>query len=308
MELPLVSIGIPTYNRPEGLRKLLDSMLNQSYKNIELIVSDNATPGNVVDDLVNEYRNKDPRVKFFKQPVNIGALPNFSFVLEQATGKYFMWAADDDDFSPITIERSVNGFLQNSTAVLSSLQCNIIDLRDNAVAQPKFLPDTIGCTNKIKFRKVIDYTFNEINVFFYSLMELEALKKCRSYTAQVFGADVFLVIELLEFGDLYIDSSAIGLTSYLHPQQASVSMESYIKVMSRNSSFWDRNLFFTKYLFHYFKYISRTKKLGFLEKAGLYFYVFKKWISSKKYHLVKYDLRLHKPIQWLKQSFKRKGK
>ena len=60
MELPLVSIGIPTYNRPEGLRKLLDSMLNQTYKNIELIVSDNATPGNTVDELVNEYRRKIP--------------------------------------------------------------------------------------------------------------------------------------------------------------------------------------------------------------------------------------------------------
>ena len=49
---PLVSVGIPTYNRPELLRRAIDSIVNQTYENLEVIISDNATAGNTVEDIV----------------------------------------------------------------------------------------------------------------------------------------------------------------------------------------------------------------------------------------------------------------
>ena len=305
MEGPLVSIGIPTYNRLEGLKKVLDCIVCQTYKNIEVIVSDNASPGNAIGDFVLEYCKKDSRIKFTRQNVNIGAIANFIFVMDQAQGKYFMWAADDDEFSPITIEQSVYGFLQNDAVVLSSLNCNIIDLSKGTVIQPLIIPHTVSYENKIKFRKVIDYMFNEINVYFYSLIKLDALKKCNSYKAKIFGADVFLLLELLEYGDININTSQVGLTSYMHSSQASASMDSYIKIKNTELNIWHRNLFFSNYLFTYLKFISKTKKLKINEKIPLFFYVIREWITTKKFHLVKYDLRLHKPVQWTKKWIKK---
>lgn len=95
---PLVSVGIPTYNRPEGLRRTLECITGQTYKNLEIIVSDNWSPTSETDLVANEFVARDPRVSYFKQTRNSGASENFRFVLRRARGKYFMWAADDDEW------------------------------------------------------------------------------------------------------------------------------------------------------------------------------------------------------------------
>jgi glycosyltransferase involved in cell wall biosynthesis len=98
MEQPLVSICVPTYNRPRGLQKTLESITTQSYKNLEIIVSDNASIDSEVEAVMKEFLSKDSRIKYFKQDTNQGAIFNFRFVREKASGSYFMWAADDDYF------------------------------------------------------------------------------------------------------------------------------------------------------------------------------------------------------------------
>ncbi|CAG1021312.1 partial Glycosyltransferase GlyG, partial [Methylococcales bacterium] len=110
---PLISIGIPTYNRPKGLLRTLRCMLAQTYKNIEIIVSDNSTPGPGVDSVLKMFAPTDRRIRFYRQTNNIGPTENFKFVLSKAGGAYFMWAADDDEWEPEFIERCL------SLAVLS---------------------------------------------------------------------------------------------------------------------------------------------------------------------------------------------
>jgi glycosyltransferase involved in cell wall biosynthesis len=96
--LPLVSVGIPTYNRPELLARTLEHLTRQTYKNLEIIISDNASEGRETVDVVSRFSKSDDRIQFYGQPSNIGAAANFYFVMEKAVGKYFMWAADDDYF------------------------------------------------------------------------------------------------------------------------------------------------------------------------------------------------------------------
>lgn len=95
---PLVSVGIPTYNRPEGLRRTLECITRQTYKNLEIIVSDNCSPGSETEAVAREFMEKDSRIQYFRQHENKGAFFNFKFVLEKATAEYFMWAADDDEW------------------------------------------------------------------------------------------------------------------------------------------------------------------------------------------------------------------
>jgi glycosyltransferase involved in cell wall biosynthesis len=91
---PLVSIGIPTYNRASSyLKHTLRSAVNQTYKNIEIIVSDNCSPDNP-ESVVKEFN--DPRIRYYRQEKNIGAINNFNFCLEQSRGKYFLLLLDDD--------------------------------------------------------------------------------------------------------------------------------------------------------------------------------------------------------------------
>ena len=102
---PLISIGLPTFNRPEGLKKALMQLCNQTYSNIEIIISDNCSPNLQVQEIANSFNKSDLRVKYFRQTKNIGMFDNFRFVLNKSSGKYFMWASDDDEFDKFCIEK-----------------------------------------------------------------------------------------------------------------------------------------------------------------------------------------------------------
>ncbi len=91
---PLVSIGIPTYNRANSyLKHALRSAVNQTYKNVEIIVSDNCSADDT-ESAVKEFN--DSRIRYYRQKENIGAVPNCNFCLEQSQGKYFLALYDDD--------------------------------------------------------------------------------------------------------------------------------------------------------------------------------------------------------------------
>lgn len=107
--LPLVSVGIPTYNRPEGLRRTLSCITAQTYQNLEIIISDNCSPSSDTEAVVRGFMAQDPRISYFKQPVNSGPWSNFLFVLKKSRGEYFMWAADDDEWEADFVTRCLSG-------------------------------------------------------------------------------------------------------------------------------------------------------------------------------------------------------
>lgn len=110
---PLVSVCIPTYNNPDGLRKTLDCITGQSYKDLEIIVSDNCSPDPRVQEVIQEYKKKDGRIKAYRQLLWINVNENYRFVRGKATGKYMMFAQDDDWWSERFIERLVDGLEQH---------------------------------------------------------------------------------------------------------------------------------------------------------------------------------------------------
>jgi glycosyltransferase involved in cell wall biosynthesis len=114
---PLVSVGIPTYNRPDGLERALGQLIEQSYENIEFLVSDNCSTSPEVSQIISNYQSKDPRVRYLKQDVNIGSYPNFQYVLKMAKGTYFMWAADDDEWDEHFIKTCVDN-IGNHTSIM----------------------------------------------------------------------------------------------------------------------------------------------------------------------------------------------
>lgn len=119
---PLVSIGIPTYNRPEGLRRTIEYFICQTYQNLEIIISDNASPDKSIQDVARHFAAKDSRIKFYQQKINIGAASNFQFVLKKATGDFFVWAADDDEWKENFIESCLNSFQKETILVCTKME------------------------------------------------------------------------------------------------------------------------------------------------------------------------------------------
>jgi len=88
-------------------------MAGQTYKELEVIVSDNCSPGEGVQEIIQEFLEKDFSVQYYRQSENKGPFFNFEFVLKKATGYYFMWAADDDKWEENFIETGMEALREN---------------------------------------------------------------------------------------------------------------------------------------------------------------------------------------------------
>jgi len=111
-KMPLVSICIPTYNNARFLRECLDSIVNQTYQNKEIIVSDNVSTDETKK-IVKEYVEKY-KVKYYKNEKNIGAEANFTRCIELTKGEYIAIFHADDLYMLNIIQRQIDTFQNNS--------------------------------------------------------------------------------------------------------------------------------------------------------------------------------------------------
>lgn len=93
-----VTIGMPVFNGASFIQEALDSLLAQTFTDFELIISDNASTDGT-QSICRKYAAQDGRIRYVRQVENRGATSNFKFLLDEAAGEYFMWAASDDVWS-----------------------------------------------------------------------------------------------------------------------------------------------------------------------------------------------------------------
>jgi glycosyltransferase involved in cell wall biosynthesis len=108
---PLVTVGLVTYARPQYLDRALASLSGQDYANLDIVVSNNCSPLEDTERVCRRWVAREPRIRYFLQKRNLGLWGNAAFVLQQAEGEYFMWAADDDSWEPNFVSTLVQCFI-----------------------------------------------------------------------------------------------------------------------------------------------------------------------------------------------------
>lgn len=126
VESPLVSIGLPVFNGERYLQLAAESLLGQTYTNIELVISDNASD-DATEAICRDLQRYDSRVKYERLASNIGAVPNHNKVLERSTGQFFMWSSHDDLWHPSYVEKCMNLLMLNANAVVAYSSTGYID-------------------------------------------------------------------------------------------------------------------------------------------------------------------------------------
>jgi len=111
----LVSILIPTYNREKYIERAIKSALNQTYRNIEVIISDNCSTDKTLE-IVNTYAAQDQRIRCYQHKENIGPIKNWIAGLEKCTGEYVKILWSDDWIEPAFLDETVP-FLKESNEV-----------------------------------------------------------------------------------------------------------------------------------------------------------------------------------------------
>lgn len=164
--LPLISVGIPTYNRPSGLRRVLECITGQDYENLQIIVADNCSDKEEVRQIVCEFIKNDKRIRYYRHVRNMGPVYNFNFALQKSCGDYFMWAGDDDEWSEKNYISKCAGFLSDNAG--HSLVCGVAKYYENEM----YLRDgaKIELESGDPFQRVLEYYLRvEDNSTFYGL-------------------------------------------------------------------------------------------------------------------------------------------
>lgn len=130
---PLVTIAIITYNRPGFLKKAINSCLSQTYKNIDIFISDNCSEDPEVERICREYAAKDSRIRYVRQETNIGMFNNWKFVERHILGEYVLGLGDDDWLSPNYVEECMKVILNNPDCSLVSGYINFYDQNNDLI-------------------------------------------------------------------------------------------------------------------------------------------------------------------------------
>ena len=192
---PKVSIGLPVYNGEAFLDEALTSLRDQTFDDFELIVSDNASTDSTAD-IVAAHEAVDSRIKYFRQPENIGASENFLFVLSKARTELFMWAAHDDTYEDNWLEVLCNCITGEDVGVRGRIDLT----RDGQVVAEKKPPDF----RRFDFARCFLRNENDYRSHYvYSLFNREKLLRVDTQAINFeYYPDAILTYCLLEQGSL----------------------------------------------------------------------------------------------------------
>jgi len=123
---PRVSIGLPVYNGENYLAKVLDSLLIQTFSDLEIVICDNAST-DATQEICQAYVRKDSRVRYHRNDINLGPGPNYNRAFLLSRGEYFQWAAHDDLFAPDYLEKCVRVLDDDPSVVLCHAKTCFID-------------------------------------------------------------------------------------------------------------------------------------------------------------------------------------
>jgi glycosyltransferase involved in cell wall biosynthesis len=136
---PRVSIGMPVHDGERYLRTALDALLCQTFADFEVIIADNASTDGT-DAICREYAGADPRIRYLRNPTDLGSLRNFNLTFEHARGAYFKWAAHDDLVEPEFLTRCLEVLEHEAEIVLCHSHIRIIDEHGGAIGHYAYQP------------------------------------------------------------------------------------------------------------------------------------------------------------------------
>lgn len=153
-----VSVIMPCYNGAAFISCAIDSVLNQTYQDFELIIVDDCSTDNSVE-IINKYSKKDGRVKLFVNAVNSGAAKTRNFAIEKAEGRWIAFLDSDDIWTADKLFNHLN-FMVKSAVYFSFTPYDIIDLGGEKISsfypfKSEYVYEDILKTNSIGCSTVI---------------------------------------------------------------------------------------------------------------------------------------------------------
>ncbi|MAO65623.1 MAG: glycosyl transferase [Balneola sp.] len=232
---PLVSVIIPTHNRLDLVRRAVDSVLNQTYPNIEIIVVDDASELNVQNHLP-----KEPNIQVLRNEVNKGGCFSRNQGIKKAKGIYINFLDDDDIFFPEKISKQVECFKESADPKLGMVTSHALDERSGKLIR-KF--------NRVQgniYRDLLSYY--AVSGIETMLFKAETIQKINGFDEQIPSSQEY---------DLLIRFSEYYTVDYVDEV-----LSKEFRSINQISLNFEKKMRGTKYLYQ--KHDSRFKEQGLL--------------------------------------------
>lgn len=125
----MISVAMTTYNGEKFLKEQMDSILNQTYKNIELVVCDDCSTDSTWT-ILQEYQQKDVRIRCYKNTENLGFKKNFEKAISLCNGEFIALSDQDDIWIPEKLEVSLKNLWNEKTQSYYDIVCSDAELID----------------------------------------------------------------------------------------------------------------------------------------------------------------------------------
>lgn len=226
MNVPLISIGLPVFNGEPTIAKALDSILAQDYKNLELIISDNASTDRT-QSICEGYAKQDNRVRYYRNHTNMGVSPNHNRVFELSSGKYFSWGAHDVELMPGMLRKCIAILEQSaSNLVLVYPLCELVDTNGQPIVTNQISIASSDPRPDRRASKVIrnlNYVTQHYGVFVSDLLRRTRLNGSYASSDYVLTAELAMLGEIRELPETLVRrrmAKDSGTNAVLHSQKA----------------------------------------------------------------------------------------
>jgi glycosyltransferase involved in cell wall biosynthesis len=241
MYLPLVSICIPVYNGEPYISKALDSALNQTYSNLEILIFDNCSTDKTAD-IIKSF--KDNRIRYHLNDKNYGGLYNYRKCLESANGEFIILLCADDILKPNAIEKQADALINNPDVSLCISATNVIDEFDEIIKRRQLYRKSLKISGKKMAKKSL---LRGRNIYGESSSVLLRSAKSRQAGSFEDAGPLYYTLDL----DYWLRLSYIGDVYYIN------EFLSDYRISSTNAT---SNLFFNNFKFLVIDWNNLLKK------------------------------------------------
>lgn len=158
--MPKVSVIIPTYNRAQLIGRAIQSVLNQSYKDLEIFVVDDGSTDDT-ERVIKEFQKQDKRIRYIRHEENKGAAAARNTGVKNAKGEYIAFQDSDDEWFLEKIEKQVKVF-ENTLPEVGIVYTDMWRITENK--KEYFYSPKIMSGNKIKYKQALDYGVMNIGI------------------------------------------------------------------------------------------------------------------------------------------------
>lgn len=230
-DMPLVSICIPVYNCEDYIYEAIKSAIDQTYQNIEIIISDNCSNDRTAE-IISSI--KDDRIKYYRHEEVLHPFDNWNYCVEVAKGKYIKYLFSDDVLKQECVEKLIDIMESNEDVVIASGDFSYISDKSETTL-PNVLKSKQLFTGKYRGKGILKKSIIQNNVIGCPsnvMIRKNAFDKIKGFNKRyVYCVDDFLYYRLFELGSYYfVNIELTKFRSYLNLEKGVETTSLYERV------------------------------------------------------------------------------